>query len=488
MRPDGLPYDLLNLLRISALFCLAARLPAAASVLPAPLVLQPGDLIAVRLTSEVCSFHSKPGDAVSAAMLAVLDRRGRRTLFRDLWMEGELTQVRKVGYGLRNSRAAVALRFDRLYSGSAPSQPLAARLVEVDNARETVDRRGAIRGIFAGNNPGNRITSRLIRLPALNPYPDFPLLVYKLVTPFFPEPEIHFDPGAEMWLEVEQTAAIPGLHAVPDEEFTSGEIASLSALVAGLSPRTKDGKEAREADVVNLLILGSPDQVAEAFLQAGWLPADPITARSVARSIFAYVEERSYPSAPMSRQTLDGKPQDFSWQQTLNSKHHRHHVRLWKLAETWNGLEAWAGAATHDIGVKMSLRPPRFVHRIEADIDLEREKIINDLFAAGCLAGWTYAARPELPRLGVNATGDLMRTDRALAVLRLRDCRATAVPAAGGRAKVKHGSPFRRWARKQILTLRYDLVHANLFGGAWQAVRIARGVRPPRSTEPIDGE
>jgi hypothetical protein len=136
----------------------------------------------------------------------------------------------------------------------------------------------------------------------------------------------------------------------------------------------------------------------------------------------------------------------------------------------------------------MSLRPPRFVHRIEADIDLEREKIINDLFTAGCLAGWTYAARPELPRLGVNATGDLMRTDRALAVLRLRDCRTTAVPAAGGRAKVKHGSPFRRWARKQILTLRYDLVHANLFGGAWQAVRIARGVRPSRSPEPIDGE
>jgi hypothetical protein len=478
---------------IPAIWCLSLLLPAVAAALSAPIQLRPGDMIAVRLTSEVCSFRSKPGDAVNAAVLSVLNRRGgRRSLLRDVWIEGELTQVRRVGYGLRNSRAAISLQFDRLYIGSGQAQPVTARLIEVDNARETVDPRGSIRGIFAGDSPGNRITSRLIRLPAVNPYPDFPLLAYKLATPFFPEPEIHFDPGTEMWLELDQETSIPGVHAVSGEHFTTEEIESLTALAKGLPVRTVEGKKQRDADIVNLLIVGSRNQVEDAFLGAGWLPADKVTARSIARSIFAQVEERSYPAAPMSGQTLDGIPQDMSWQQTLNSKRHRHHARLWKLADGWNGVDAWAGAATHDIGVKLSMKRMSFIHRIDPNIDLEREKIINDLFAAGCLAGWTYAGRSGVPKSSLNATGDVMQTDQKLAVLRLRDCRDPEFPAAGGRAKVKHGSPFRRWARKQILTLRYDLVHANIFGGAYQAIRavhhtLSSGPPQASASRAVDG-
>jgi hypothetical protein len=138
------------------------------------------------------------------------------------------------------------------------------------------------------------------------------------------------------------------------------------------------------------------------------------------------------------------------------------------------------------------LKRMRFIHRIDPNIDLEREKIINDLFAAGCLARWTYAGRPGVPKYSINATDDLMQTDRTLAVLRLRDCRDPELPAAGGRAKVKHGSTFRRWARKQILTLRYDLVHANIFGGAYQAIRavhhtLSSGPPQASASRAVDG-
>ena len=39
----------------------------------------------------------------------------------------------------------------------------------------------------------------------------------------------------------------------------------------------------------------------------------------------------------------------------------------------------WAASATHDIGIKFAREERTFTHRVEQAIDLERQKVVDDL-------------------------------------------------------------------------------------------------------------
>ncbi len=52
-------------------------------------------------------------------------------------------------------------------------------------------------------------------------------------------------------------------------------------------------------------------------------------------------------------------------------------------ADCIEGRPVWAASATHDIGIKFARAERTFTHRVEADIDLERQKIVDDLRFAG---------------------------------------------------------------------------------------------------------
>ena len=58
-------------------------------------------------------------------------------------------------------------------------------------------------GIRSTNTLQGTITSRLKYLPALNPYPDLGLLLFKATFPIFPEPEIYFPAGTDIQLKLE---------------------------------------------------------------------------------------------------------------------------------------------------------------------------------------------------------------------------------------------------------------------------------------------
>ena len=78
----------------------------------------------------------------------------------------------------------------------------------MDNAREQVSN-GVIHGIRSTNTLQGTITSRLKYLPALNPYPDLGLLVFKATFPIFPEPEIYFPAGTDVQLKLEAALVNP---------------------------------------------------------------------------------------------------------------------------------------------------------------------------------------------------------------------------------------------------------------------------------------
>jgi LssY C-terminus len=81
---------------------------------------------------------------------------------------------------------------------------------------------------------------------------------------------------------------------------------------------------------VNLLFLGSREEMDRAFHAAGWFQAERKSPMSLYRMYHALTERIGYKRAPMNALTLNGVPSDFGYQKSLDTVQKRHHVRLWK--------------------------------------------------------------------------------------------------------------------------------------------------------------
>jgi hypothetical protein len=134
----------------------------------------------------------------------------------------------------------------------------------------------------------------------------------------------------------------------------------------------------------------------------------------------ALSEDRGYSAAPVSVLLLDGKPPDLVFQKANDTFARRHHVRLWRRPGGLRGKPVWAAAATHDIAIDFSEQERTFIHRIDPQIDGERDKVVDDLLFAGHVKAVELVERPAVPRQTRNATGDRIQTDGRVAVLLLR--------------------------------------------------------------------
>lgn len=149
--------------------------------------------------------------------------------------------------------------------------------------------------------------------------------------------------------------------------------------------RTTDGLL---GDPVNLAIRGSQDQLETAMQCGGWTKADEITLRSSWRIITSTLMRKSYHEAPVSTLMLFGRQQDFAYQQEVEGNPaKRHHVRFWRCPEDWylpGGFKVdWLAAGTFDKSVGLSIFTFQVTHKIDENIDLERDHIVKTLLDAG---------------------------------------------------------------------------------------------------------
>src|SRR5262247_2342837 len=86
-------------------------------------------------------------------------------------------------------------------------------------------------------------------------------------------------------------------------------------------------------DPVNLVLIGTLQQLHAAFAIAGWSEADRLGLTSSWRMVRAFVFNSPYPTAPFSTLYLFGRGQDIGFQKAIdNSPRKRHHVRFWASA------------------------------------------------------------------------------------------------------------------------------------------------------------
>jgi hypothetical protein len=171
-------------------------------------------------------------------------------------------------------------------------------------------------------------------------------------------------------------------------------------------------------DPMNVALVGTEEELQSAMLAAEWCPADPITLRSSLRIAAGTVFRRSYEEAPVSDLYFWDRTQDLAFEQQLgDDPRQRHHVRFWRSDKVdGEGRPLWIGAATLDTKVGLSRTTGQITHHIAAEVDPERDKIIDDLTAADRLVDVVWIDGFHARLEGRNGGGDPWHTDGRLAV------------------------------------------------------------------------
>jgi len=182
-------------------------------------------------------------------------------------------------------------------------------------------------------------------------------------------------------------------------------------------------------DPINLALDGSEPDIHAAMTRAGWVRADELTIRSSWGIVVSSVLRRPYPGAPVSSLFLFGQRQAFAYQQEVDGNaSQRHHVRFWPVPAGWKlpgGFQVgWLAAATYDKAVGISLFTLQVTHRVDADIDIERDYVIDTVRYAEPEASLRVIQDYSSAFTTRNGGGDVVRTDGSLPILDLTRLRA----------------------------------------------------------------
>jgi len=383
--------------------------------------LTPGQTLSIRLDGPVYSDRSRTGDPVSATVTYPLCKNGEQTECKD----GELlvapgTHVN--GTVLFASKAPnkymrprLVLDFSNIVYKNGQHSPLYARVLDVDNARETV-RNNEILGIVQPH-ASTKVSVIMAGLSATNPFAGYAIKGVQTVYGLSLRREILFPPGTDIQIQIVRPSMLK--QKGPWEGWKKLTVdAELQKLAVSAPLRTATPGN-KPSDPTNLMFLGSQTQMVAAFSEAGWFQADNVGVKSALKAAQATMRQSGYSSGPVSTLLLNGNPPDMVFQKSLNTFAKRHHMRVWKLPQQYKGEDVWVGAATHDIATESSRAGSKWLHRIDPHIDRERDWVETDLLFVGTGIAYAHVDRPAAPKKLSNATGDEIVTDGKISVVQL---------------------------------------------------------------------
>jgi LssY C-terminus len=186
-------------------------------------------------------------------------------------------------------------------------------------------------------------------------------------------------------------------------------------------PRRIADKAGGPGDMVNFLIIGSQDAMEKVLTTAGWVKVDANVKETVLNGFLLSMSKESYLTMPMSPLYLFGRQQDYGWAhaEPISVVASRNHLRIWKAPFEVHGRTLWVGAATHDVGFEKDQRNNRLTHKIDPNIDLERDYVEKTLTSTGLVAELTYVLPPNPMQEAKTATGGSFHSNGQVLVLKL---------------------------------------------------------------------
>jgi len=160
-----------------------------------------------------------------------------------------------------------------------------------------------------------------------------------------------------------------------------------------------------------IIVARNNQEFIDLFERAGWSLADEVNFSSVVKMTEAIFWKQPYVEAPMTPDFWNTKVHDFGFEKLtqLNKVSERHHARFWRTNYlTIKGDMIYVGTASFDSGLKWGV-----THKINPDIDTEREFLLNDLQRTGIVSNFEQKQLVN-PKLGSNFSGDVFFTDGKL--------------------------------------------------------------------------
>lgn len=194
------------------------------------------------------------------------------------------------------------------------------------------------------------------------------------------------------------------------------------SLIDSIPRRVSDPNDA-PGDRVNFILIGSQDRVQAALKAAGWVAVDRTNKDAIVRGLFASLSKEAYVTMPMSELRLYGRGQDFGYAQAdpLRVVASRHHFRIWKVPQQLAGQTVWAGAGTHDIGFDRDQRNNGVTHKIDPNVDGERDYIRDSLVQTGMVVKTDYITPTDPVTTARTATGTEFKSDGRTLLVYLAD-------------------------------------------------------------------
>jgi LssY C-terminus len=383
--------------------------------------LAPGQTLSIRLDIPVYSDRSRTGDPLTATVTYPLCKDGEQVACKDgellippgTRVNGTILFAQKAPD--KYSRPRLVLDFSNIVHKSGTRSPLYARVLDVDNARETV-RNNEILGIIQPH-ASKKASVAMAALSAANPIAGYTVKGVQTIYGLSIRREILFPTGTDIQIQIVRPSMLkekevwPGWQKLPVD-------ARLRQLVVTAPMRTSTPNKI-PSDPTNLMFLGPRKQLIAAFGEAGWIEADDLGVKSALKVAQATVRQSGYSSAPVSTLLIDGRAPDLVFQKSLDTFAKRHHLRVWKLAKTYNGQDVWVGAATHDIATTNANAGTKWSHRIDPHVDRERDWVETDLLFVGTGVAYADVERPGAPKKVANATGDEIVTDGKMSVIQV---------------------------------------------------------------------
>jgi LssY C-terminus len=209
----------------------------------------------------------------------------------------------------------------------------------------------------------------------------------------------------ESWME---TADLP---------VAREDVSELTEMMKLLPPRVMNG-EGREGDMLNLMFVAQEEELQQIFARAGWLKVE----KSKPQIIWHLMCQRKhYTKLPMNKLYVFGRAQDYSF--ALPDPRfivaQRHHLRIWKTDRLVDGMPLWVAAATHDVAIEFVKRKFRFFHRIDPNVDAEREFIAGNLAETNRVAREEYVTGAEPVFKAQTETGQSYYSDSRMLLVEL---------------------------------------------------------------------
>lgn len=188
-------------------------------------------------------------------------------------------------------------------------------------------------------------------------------------------------------------------------------------------PRRITDQSHSPGDMVNILIVGTEEEMVKAFTTAEWVKVDKSVGSTVLAGLLDTFEKKDYLTMPMSTLYLFNRPQDYGFAhgEPVKVMMSRNHLRVWKSAHQVNGRPLWCVAATHDIGFERDQRNNGVTHKIDPAIDGEREYVNQTLSGTGLVSARGHVVPTNPLTEAKTATGGGFHSDGRILVLVLKN-------------------------------------------------------------------